>query len=147
MKKLPRTVKASLIAWTSVLALPLLLDAQSDNFNDGNDTANPAWTHYEPLSGFGAGGTWTFPGGNSYHLQALTPSPDPGTLGPARVASILTNVYSKFYISVDVLDWDDNLDQAFGILARLENIGLGTTTGYVFTYQAGDHDVSISKIT
>jgi len=147
MKRHILGAKTTFVFFTSLLALPLLLKAQSDNFNDGNDTANPAWTHYEPLSGFGSGGTWTFPGGNSYHIQALTPSPDPGTLGPARVASVLTNVYSKFYISVDVVDWNDTLDQAFGILARLENIGLGTTTGYVFTYQAGDHDVSISKIT
>jgi len=28
-----------------------------------------------------------------------------------------------------------------------KNIGLGSTTGYVFTYQEIDHDVSISKIT
>src|SRR2546427_8615496 len=42
---------------------------------------------------------------------------------------------------------DDTLDQAFGILARLENVGPGTTIGYVFTYQELDHKVSISVIT
>src|SRR2546427_6883239 len=42
---------------------------------------------------------------------------------------------------------DDTLDQAFGILARLENVGPGTTIGYVFTYQELDHKVSISSIT
>src|SRR5207249_1353397 len=41
----------------------------------------------------------------------------------------------------------NSLDQAFGILARIGNVGLGTTTGYVFTYQEIDHDVSISRIT
>src|SRR4051794_16808059 len=139
MQILPHYRKKPLLALlVAAVTLPFALKAQivSDDFSDGNDTANPAWTHNQPLSGFGSGGTWTFPGGNSYRIQAATPSPSPGTLGPARVASILPNVYSKFYLSVDVLDWDDTLDQAFGILARLENIGLGTTTGYVFTYQA-----------
>lgn len=137
---------AILIGSFTMALMPLGAQAQSDNFNDGNDTANPAWTHYEPLQPFGAGGIWTFPGGNTYRIQATT-SPAPGTVGPGRAASVLPSVYSSFYFSVDVVDWDDTLDQAFGILARLENIGLGQTTGYVFTYQELDHDVSITKIT
>jgi hypothetical protein len=95
------------------LALPVTLKAQTDTFTDGDDTSNPTWTHDEPLSPFGAGGTWTFPGGNTYRIQAAV-SPDPGTVGPARAASTLDTVYTDFYASVDLVDWDDTLDQAVG---------------------------------
>jgi len=135
-----------LIALAVAMAFSCSVKAQSDNFDDGDDTANPTWTHYDPI-GDSTGvpnGSWTFPGSNTYRLQA---SADLVGIGPGRIASTLTNVYSDFYTTVEVVDWDDTLDQAFGILARLENVGLGTTTGYVFTYQELDHLVSISRIT
>ncbi|MBI3851440.1 MAG: hypothetical protein HY298_14365 [Verrucomicrobia bacterium] len=138
----------SRLVLTTAFALPFAVKAQSDNFDDGDDTANPTWTHQDPI-GDSLGvpnGSWTFPGTNTYRLQASA-SPDPLALGAGRIASTLTNVYSDFYAAVDVVDWDDTLHQAFGILARLENIGPGTTTGYAFTYQANDHRLSISGIT
>jgi len=50
-----------------------------------------------------------------------------------------TNVtYTDFYIAVDVVGWDDSLDQAFGILARVREPGLGTTDGYALSYQTGN---------
>src|ERR1041384_1192367 len=98
----------------------------------------PPGNVHVPLASFGAGGTWTFPGGNTYRIQAAA-SPNPGALGPARAASLLPNVYSNFYVAVDVIDWYDTIRQAFGILARLGSVGLGTTTGYVLTYQELDH--------
>jgi regulation of enolase protein 1 (concanavalin A-like superfamily) len=141
-----RPGKICLFALVVCMAFSCSVKAQSDNFDDGNDTANPTWSHYDPIGDFIGipNGSWTFPGSNTYRLQADA-SPDPG-VGPGRIASTLTNVYSDFYTTVDVVDWDDTLDQAFGILARLENVGLGTTTGYVFTYQELDHTVSISRI-
>src|SRR5437899_7318312 len=137
-----------LISLLTAMAFSSSVKAQSDNFDDGDDSANPTWIHYDPI-GDSIGGTygaWTFPGSNTYRLLPFA-SLDPVMLGPGRIASTLTNVYSDFYTTVDVVDWDDTLDQAFGILARLENVGPGTTTGYVFTYQELDHSVSISKIT
>jgi len=129
----------------TALSVSLNSKAQTDTFNDGDDTTNPEWTHYDPLSGVGGNpATFSFPGGNTYRIQAPT-SPDPGTLGPARVASTLPTVYTDFYASVDLVDWDDTLDQAVGLLARLDSIGLGTTIGYAFTYQEIDHNVSISR--
>jgi hypothetical protein len=124
--------------------LPGGLNAQSDNFNDGNDTG---WTRSDPISGAvgSARGTWSFPNGG-YRIQTA-PSPSPTQLGPARVASIRNDVtYTNFYVAVDVVAWDDTLHQAFGLLSRLSNLGLGTTRGYAFTYQAISHDVQISRV-
>jgi hypothetical protein len=117
----------------------------TDDFNDQNDTANPAWSHYAPL-----GGTYSFPGGNTYRLQAPT-SPSPGTVGPGRVASYLNNSnFSTFSISIDVVDWDNTgtpNDQDFGLLARLNSVGPATTTGYALTYSPTGHTMDLSRIT
>src|SRR5437870_5732111 len=146
MKITLRVGRFFLIALAVAMAFSCSVRAQSDNFDDGDDTVNPAWTHYDPIGDLTGtpNGSWTFPGSNTYRLQA---SADLVGAGPGRIASTLTNVYSDFYTTVDVVDWDDTLDQAFGILARLENVGLGTTIGYVFTYQELAHKVSISVIT
>jgi len=129
--------------------------AQADNFNDGNDTANPAWTHQDPLADPSLGGiphlTYSFPGGNTYRMQAAgrdTPNIGlPAAVGPARGGSTLSADLSSFYISVDVVGWTTTLNSAFGILARIATPGLGATVGYSFTYQTDDHDVQISRIT
>jgi hypothetical protein len=99
-----------------------------DDFNDGNDTG---WTRSSPLSPFGAGGTFSFPGGNSYSILAPV-SPAPGTVGPGRAGSFRGDgTYTDFGISVDVLDWNPaEPDTIIGVLARTSNIGLGTTNGY-----------------
>jgi hypothetical protein len=116
--------------------------AQSDDFNDGNDTSPVAWMHYDGINTiFGAGpqDTWTFPNGNSYRLQASASS-DPGTTGPARVSSFPANNYSDFYIAADVVNWDNTYSQAIGLLARAGNFGtfgFPTARGYMFTYVNG----------
>lgn len=116
---------------------------QTDDFEDDNDGV---WTHYDPLGGLGAGprGTWTEANGE-YQLQALT-SPAPATYGAARAASLRSQVYSNFYVAVDLVAWGAGLDQAIGILARIQDPGLGTTDGYVLSYQPVDQDVQISRI-
>ncbi|MBI5385960.1 MAG: hypothetical protein HZA90_14880 [Verrucomicrobia bacterium] len=124
-------------AWLATAALTLSLCAPSllaqvESFDDGND-AN--WTRIDPLAGVGAGGTgtWSFPNG-AYRIQAAA-SQAPGTVGPGRAGSMLTDVtLSRFYAAVDIVAWDNSLDQIFGLLARLRNVGLGTTEGYGFTY-------------
>src|SRR6266700_6616496 len=122
-----------LVASLAWLSSSPTLQAQSDNFNDGNDTG---WTRYSPFDPFGAPAEFSFPNG-AYRIQgALSPAPD--QLGPARAGSLRQDVvYTNFYIAVDVIDWDDSVRQAFGILARINNFGLGTTTGYAFTYDRG----------
>lgn len=121
--------------------------AESDDFNDGNDAG---WTRYNPLSGFGVPGIFSFPSGG-YRIQTTAPSPNPGALGNARVGSYRATSYTDFYISVDIVNWNDSLPQAAGILARIQSPGLGTTTGYAFTWDRGtsatDGDMDISRIT
>lgn len=114
----------------------------ADDFNDGNDTAPaPAWSHYDPLQtgpcmGIAPPAGFSFPGGNSYRI--ISPTPFAPDCGPARAGSIRTDhVYTDFYVSVDVLDWDDTVRQAFGILVRGNTIGLQTTSGYLFSYELG----------
>jgi hypothetical protein len=130
------------------LALPGLMFAQSDDFNDGNDTG---WTHYDPLGAAGAGpqATFTFPNGG-YRIHATRNPAIPALAGAARAGSTRENVtYTNFYIYVDLITWDStvNPDHAIGLLARIRNPGLGTTDGYAFTYQVADTDISISRLT
>lgn len=113
----------------------------NDNFNDGNDQG---WTHYDPLAPFGGGGAFTVSGG-AYRIQA-PPSPSPGTLGPGRAGSLrLDTDFTDFFISVDIVDWVDTADQAFGIIARVQESGLGTTDGYGFLYVPVDRNFEIDR--
>lgn len=105
-----------------------------NNFDQGNDTnPPPAWAKYNPI---GTGG-WSFPGGNSYRIQSAA-SPDPGTVGQGRAASLKPGNYSDFYVAADVVNWDDTIHQIFGLMARIGSPGAGTTTGYLFTYDRGN---------
>lgn len=122
-----------------------LAQVLSDDFNDGNDAG---WMRYDTIGGhpaFPVQGTWTFPSGG-YRMQAAA-SPAPGAVGPARVGSLRPEVYSDFYVAVDVVNWDESLDQSFGPFARLTDVGLGTTKGYVMTYQVRGKDIDITRVT
>jgi hypothetical protein len=147
----------TLAALCLVTGLPLRALAQSDDFTDGNDTAPVAWTHYDAIStifGASAQDSWTFPGGNTYRLQAVASS-DPGTAGPARVSSFPSNVYTDFYATVDVVNWDNTYSQAIGLLGRAGNFGsfgFPTTRGYMFIYVNGsasagtDNYIAIARL-
>ena len=102
-----------------------------DDFEDGDDGG---WTVFDPLgsAGLAEPAEVTFPDGG-YRIKGLVPGIEDG--GPARVFTFLEDaVLSEFYVSVDLVDWDDTINQAVGIFARAENIGLGQTTGYVCNY-------------
>ena len=121
--------------------------AEADDFDDGNDAG---WTRYNPLSGFGVPGVFSFPNGG-YRIQTTAPSPNPAALGPGRAGTYRTTAYTDFYISVDIVNWNDSVPQASGILARIGTPGLGTTKGYAFTWSRGttstSGDMDISRIT
>jgi hypothetical protein len=147
----------ALAALSLVTGLPLQALAQSDDFNDGNDTTPVAWTHYDGIStifGGSAQDTWSFPGGNTYRLQAIA-SGDPGTVGPARVSSFPTNIYTDFYAAVDVVNWDNTYSQAMGLLGRTGDFsapGIPRTRGYMFIYVNGavsagtDNFIAIARL-
>jgi hypothetical protein len=134
-------LRSMLAALAAVVALSIgpIAHGQTDDFNDGNDTG---WTRYSPLTPFGGAGTFTFPEGG-YRIQA----PNPSMFGPARVGSLRQDVsYSRFFATVDIVNWDNVLDQSFGILARVREPGLGSTDGYSFTYSTQGPSVDISRI-
>jgi len=101
-----------------------------DDFNDGNDAG---WTRYDPLAPFGAAATFSFPGGG-YRIQAPT-SPLPGVVGPGRAGGFRPDTGSaNFLLGVDLVGWDDTLEQGFGLVARGGELGLGTGDGYWMHY-------------
>lgn len=104
-----------------------------DPFTDGNDNAGPAWTRYNPINT----GTWTFPGGNSYRIQSA-PSPDPGLMLQGRAGSLAPGSFGDFFVSADITGWDDSVHQVVGLLARVQNAGLATTAGYLFSHDRGN---------
>jgi hypothetical protein len=134
---------ASVLAAVVVLSVAPLARGQTDNFNDGNDAG---WTRYSPLAPFGAGATYTFPDGG-YRINA-PPSPNAAAAGPGRAGSFRPDAnYSQFYASVDIVNWNNALDQAFGMLARVVTPGAGTTNGYAFTYSTQGPSIDISRVT
>jgi hypothetical protein len=112
-----------------VLALFAALSGRAgvfDDFNDGNDAG---WNRYNPVGT----GSWTLSGG-TYRVQSGV-SPSPATVGPGRAGSLrTTETYSQFSASVDIVAWDNSLDQIFGLITRVTTPGLGSTKGYGFTY-------------
>jgi hypothetical protein len=99
--------------------------AAVDDFNDGLDDG---WLRYNPLGT----GAWSFPNGGYRIQSAVTPN---SQFGPARAGSFrAVESYSAFYIAVDIVAWDNTLDEIFGLIARVGTPGLGTTRGYSFTY-------------
>ena len=137
----------------SATALPEPLEGRTlfaftftDDFNDGVDDG---WTKYDPIrQAGGPAATYEFvgqPGPNlQYRIATTQPSPNPGALGPSRAGAFRADVFEDFLVSVDLIDWNSNLVQAFGILARTSTPGLGSTDGYALSYSTnGDLDISL----
>src|SRR5438045_8216546 len=69
-----------------ISSLPRGIQAQSDDFNDGNDNG---WTRYDPLGDAGVGpqATFTFPDGG-YRIRATKSPLLPAQAGVARAGSV-----------------------------------------------------------
>ncbi len=135
-------VSLAALSWILLFAFVLTAEGATffDDFNDGNDTSPaPAWEKFDPIGV----GDFSFPNGNSYRLRSGA-SPDPGNYGPGRAGSVQPGSYTNFYVSADVVAWDESIHQVFGVMARLESIGAGTTTGYLFTHDRGNPASSTS---
>ena len=136
-------MKTSLISILLISHSPFTF-AQSDNFDDGNSSG---WNEVDPLAGVGAAGMYSFPGGNTYRMQGAT-SPDQDALGPSRIGAQRADVtYTNFYQSIDIVNYDQALDQNIGMLARVKEPGLGTLDGYSFTYNPIDQQMFFTVIT
>jgi hypothetical protein len=114
----------------------------SDDFNDGNDAG---WTRYDVLAPFGAGGTYSFPSGG-YRIQA-PPSPNPALLGVGRAGALRSDfTLADFQVSVDLVDWNNSLDQALHVAARIGQAGLGTTDAYLLHYNTASNNLVLDRI-
>lgn len=161
MKNSSATFRSSLslarAGLASALAIILLgaaappLAAQSDNFNDGNDTG---WSHYS-LTAFGIpyGGTsYTFPNddstGKAYHIEVAATGTDPYGVKNARGGSYLpTPTYtSRFSVASDLLSWSTTGRPTFGLMWYMHSIGLGTTLGYVGTWSPNAANIYLSMV-
>jgi hypothetical protein len=123
----------------SALSLALSVPTRADSFFFNFDNQSDAGlTRYNPLAAFGQGGSYSFPqlsaGNFGYQLtQAGLPSNNPA--GRARMGSSVTGLnFGAFAQAVDVVNFDPTLGQVFGMGTRVNNIGLGTTSGYALVY-------------
>lgn len=120
---------------------------QADDFNDGNDDG---WERYDALAPLGMRATYSLANG-AYRIQTTYLGGSAQLTG--RSGSLRPEIYSDFYAAVDIVQWNETLPQSFGLLARVQTPGLGTTTGYAFTWDRGNPtnatagDVDISRIT
>ena len=116
---------------TAILSTSLW--AQTIRFDDGTDDG---WTRFSPLDVVGASSVFTFPddqmGGKGYRLQS--PAPPVPDAGPGRSFTYREESFTDFYAGVDIIDWNNDVNQAFGFLFRASKIGLGQTLGYVLNY-------------
>ena len=113
------------LSWWS---LPGYVEAQFDDFNDGDDRG---WTRISPLAFLGVPGVFTITNGG-YRIQTIRPSPNPAMLGPPRAYSLRRDVvYTDFYESVDLVNWRDDLLQGFGLAARVSRPGLGSSLAFL----------------
>lgn len=129
------------------------LSAQTDNFNDGNDSAPVYWQHYSlPTQYYGAT-TYAFPddekGGKAYSLTAAPTGADPYGLKNARGASFpaLFGYTNRFYMATDLLAWSTVGRPNVGLMWYVHDVGLGKTDGYVATYSHAYGNLYISIAT
>ncbi len=110
----------------------------ADTFSDGNDTAGPAWDHYDPIGGLTAAPAQFTVSNGRYRIKAPAQQDPNCAGGPSRAGSFVkNNSFGDFYLSTDIIDFDDTVRQAFGIAARINTPGLGSTGGYLFSWEPG----------
>ena len=121
--RMKTTTPALFLSMLALLSGPAL--AQSDNFNDGNDTG---WTRFNPIGT----ASFSFPAGG-YRLATVA-SPNPATLGPGRGGSLRQDVlYTKLSVSVDIVEWNAAEDASWAAPATPAP-GPGALNGYAATF-------------
>src|SRR5689334_15797854 len=163
LRRHPRPTSRILLGLAAAaLSLAPGLWAQSDNFDDGDDAG---WVRINPVGGL-LGGTTTYsfpdgPTGKGYRIQCTTSAAIPGAAGTGRSFNLRTNEYTDFYMAVDVMNWDDQLNQAIVLGARFSGEqevldpcplgaglcapGFGVMDGYVANYDPRQFGASASS--
>lgn len=112
------------------------LRAQTDNFSDGNDTANPAWTH---LSGYvnSTLQSWFVGGGTNPPAAYRLLAPNNGVSGFGFVGSYAGPSYSDVSVTADFINFGGpGLNPVFAVAARLNGVNtFGGLTGYAYAYE------------
>ena len=134
----PRNLLFTVAAFAAISA-----QAATYDFTGGISSTN-GWQAYTPLVPFGTVNTLSDgPGGYELYSGA---SVAPSLIGPARIGSLLPLSFSDFTITFDVLNYSPSLVEFFGAAARVQNVGLGTTAGYVMGYDNVAESLFISKV-
>lgn len=117
--------------------------SSADDFADGNDHG---WRRYDVLAAVGGTPATFEVKDGAYHMRAPL-SPKPAVLGPPRAGGFFPSTeFTDFTVSVDVLNWDDQAGTMFGVLGRVHNIGIGTSSGYYFRYCSNCRNVEIDYV-
>jgi hypothetical protein len=124
------------LALTLCVAAPLVGRAQSDNFDSG--TLDAAWkrSHFNP-----ALVNLSFPDSGTGKALRIQASPVPGGAAPAAAMLYRDEVYTDFYMALDVVDWPGtDKNQAIVLIARgTISANPAETTGIIMNYDASQY--------
>lgn len=132
-------------AASCITAIAFVMRAGADDFNDFNAGTLPGWAFSDVtalLNSIGVPGTYayyTFPpdghGGKALEVSTPTlPSVVGSQAGPPRAAAYPKTVYTRFQMQTDFLNWNNTNNQAIGLLFYANDVGPGTTYGYIMNY-------------
>ena len=119
---------------------------QQDDFDDGDDLG---WLRVDTLGDLGAGDVTTFQITDGEYRIKGSESPAPAEAGPSRGGAFRAErIYEQnFFLSVDLVRFDDSLRQAIGLLSFVQpDPSIGTTSGYSLNYQPAEKDLIINLI-
>lgn len=118
--------------------------AQSDSFNHEGDEG---WTRLDFI-GQTLGSSYAVFEVQAGQYRLSCGAPPEEDVGVAQVASYrMDQGYGSFLAVVDVVSWNQALDQSFGLLGRLQgNPQPGTMSGYSLTYSPFIQQLVISRL-
>jgi len=131
-------IRRSVLACIALFPAAASAALVTDDFNDGN--AN-GWTTSNPI------GTGSFSVVSGAYRIATAATPNPA-FGPGRAGSFRNDASeTNFAVLVDLVDWDAaQVEMVAGLLARVSQIGAGTTDGYGLVVEP-DEGLSLVRIT
>jgi hypothetical protein len=124
------------------MALPSSATTITDDFSDGNDTANPAWIHLDGAVA-STGQTWDASSGQ-YRLAAPSNGTHPQLFGYGFVGAHVEPLYTDVKVTADFVNFQTGASAGwFGVAARLNGnnavpvTGTGIAlNGYSYQYEA-----------